>query len=182
MANDFTQLNQGVGGSVMDETGVDYPDDPTRRKRQRVVVTGEGIDDVTQVTNADPNSDAYGLVTRYLPPASPHPGYAVTYYSTTTLVPYDTETTIATYIVPTGKTFYLVGFNGSGEVNGKFFLYIDNVLTLVARSTAADLNVQVRLDIVRPKIDESLTVKVSVRHFLNGIQADFESTILGYTV
>lgn len=64
MADDYTVLNPGVGGDVMDETSVTYGSAPFTRKRPRVVITGEGIDDIVDTTTSTPTGFERGLVTR----------------------------------------------------------------------------------------------------------------------
>lgn len=64
MSDNYTILNPGVGGDVMDETGVTYATSPLVRKRPRVVVTGEGIDDIVDTTSLIPSGSERGLVTK----------------------------------------------------------------------------------------------------------------------
>jgi len=64
MSDDYTILNPGIGGDVMDETAVSYDAAPLVRKRPRVVVTGEGADDVVTTTGTLPNDGDIGLVVR----------------------------------------------------------------------------------------------------------------------
>ena len=64
MSDDYTILNPGVGGDVMDETAVTYGTAPLVRKRPRVVITGEGADDVVATTGTLPNNGDVGLVVR----------------------------------------------------------------------------------------------------------------------
>ena len=64
MADAFTVLNPGVGGDVMDETGVSYGSAPLVRKRPRVVLTGEGVDDIVDTTDDLPTGLERGIVVR----------------------------------------------------------------------------------------------------------------------
>lgn len=64
MSDNYTILNPGVGGDVMDETGVSYATAPLVRKRPRVVITGEGIDDIVDTTDLIPSGTERGLVTK----------------------------------------------------------------------------------------------------------------------
>jgi hypothetical protein len=48
----------------MDETGVSYGSAPLVRKRPRVVLTGEGIDDIVDAKGTLPNNEDIGLVVR----------------------------------------------------------------------------------------------------------------------
>lgn len=53
------------------------------------------------------------------------------------LVPFNTETTILTYVVPVGQTFYILGMNGWGDTNGEFFIKVDGNIVGGDRTTAA---------------------------------------------
>jgi len=53
------------------------------------------------------------------------------------LVPFNTETTILTYVVPVGQTFYILGINGWGDTNGEFFVKVDGNIVGGDRTTAA---------------------------------------------
>lgn len=53
------------------------------------------------------------------------------------LVPFNTETTIISYVVPTGQTFYILGMNGWGDTSGEFFVKIDGNIVGGDRTTAA---------------------------------------------
>lgn len=64
MSDDYTILNPGVGGDVMDETAVTYDTAPLVRKRPRVVITGEGADDVVATTDTLPDNTDRGIVVR----------------------------------------------------------------------------------------------------------------------
>lgn len=64
MTDGFTVLNPGIGGDIMDETEVAYVDVPLVRKRPRVVLTGEGANDIVDTADDLPNSYSRGLVVR----------------------------------------------------------------------------------------------------------------------
>ena len=64
MTDGYTTLNPGIGGDVMDETEVEYGSGPLVRKRPRVVITGEGIDDIVDTTDSIPAGYERGLVVR----------------------------------------------------------------------------------------------------------------------
>lgn len=166
----------------MDEAGVTYPSAPTTRKRPRVVITGEGIDEKAIVKATDCDASDYGLVVRNLPTAIPRPGDPVFQFNEATLVPYNTETTIGSYTVPPGFVFYLVGFIGSGDVNGRFRLYLNGSVVIQGRTTAADLNVQLTTDVVRPVAAAGQIVSLKVIHSENGLTPNFDGTMLGYIV
>lgn len=64
MSDAYTELNPGIGGDIMDETAVTYGVAPLTRKRPRVVITGEGLDDIVDTTNLTPTGLERGLVTK----------------------------------------------------------------------------------------------------------------------
>ncbi|MCA1572426.1 MAG: hypothetical protein LC798_19420 [Chloroflexi bacterium] len=73
MADDYTTLNAGTGGDVMDEEGVTFGAAPTTRKRARVEVAGAAVAEIARVTNAAPTGTAYALVTRPIQPRAATP-------------------------------------------------------------------------------------------------------------
>jgi len=64
MTDTYTVLNPGLGGDIMDETALIYAVEPILRKRPRVVITGEGIDDIVDTTTNAPIGTERGLITR----------------------------------------------------------------------------------------------------------------------
>jgi hypothetical protein len=54
------------------------------------------------------------------------------------LVPYNTETTIVSYTVPVGHTGYVIGFVGSGDTVGEFYVRVDGTKVGYGRSSASD--------------------------------------------
>jgi hypothetical protein len=74
MADTYTVLNLGIGGDVMDESLVTYPDAPTTRKRERIVIAGDSeAQAIADVINESPAADAYALIVRNLPAGSATP-------------------------------------------------------------------------------------------------------------
>lgn len=177
MANDYTILNPGIGGDVMDETLVVYPSAPTNRKRPRIVITGQGIDEVNDVKNANVIGSEYGLVTRPIVPN--YPGTETNTFGEATLVPNNSETTIVAFTAPVAQTFYFVGVHASGNSNAIFKVYVDGVAVLAGRTSVANLNWSQAYSFSPIKVAEGVTISVKVTHFA-GIACDFESTLLGY--
>lgn len=61
------EINEATGtGQALDTTEVTFPDDPTSRHRERINVSGCGVDEIAEVKNVCPETDAFGLVTRDL--------------------------------------------------------------------------------------------------------------------
>jgi hypothetical protein len=183
---DFTILNPGIGGDAMDETGITYTDAPTLRKRPNVVISGLGQTDFVTTPSTPPFGDEVGLINR--PIHSPYPGTPVATLSSVTLVPANTETTIASFLVPSDVTFYFLSFVSSGDVDGLYRLYIfDPVSTnltamLSARSSVAIPTAQVGFPYSVFTATTGQTVFLKVTHFATSIQGNFEGTIVGYTL
>lgn len=62
--------------------------------------------------------------------------YRVNPYSEA-LVPFNVETTVLSYLVPVGQTFYIIGMMGWGDTTGEFFVKIDDTIVGGDRTTAA---------------------------------------------
>lgn len=184
MSNDaFTTLNPGSSGDSMDESGISYGSAPTLRKRPRVVIGGDdAAGSLAGVINTQPVGSEYGLVTRNIPAIAPVAGTPIAQYGNTTLVSSGSETTVASYTVPTGHTFYVCSFVATGNVNARYTLYLNGQATLVGISSVANLNVDLSMRDTRIGIGESLVVNVTASHANSGIQANFDATILGYLI
>lgn len=188
MSNDgYTELNLGSGGSFMDETVVSHPSppvgEPTERQRTRIQVGGCEFEELAEVLNTEPIDTDYGLVVRVAGnSAISLPGLPVSEFGSITSISENTETTVASYIVPVGKIFHAVGFVASGTVNARFNFYIDGVLKMVSRSTAAQQTVDHGFQLVGPTGSGGVTVAIKAIHERPNINADFEATILGYIV
>lgn len=178
MADAYTELNPGVGGDVMDETGVTYPSSPTTRKRPRVVITGEGIDDIVPAPTTPPVGTEPGLVIR--PIHSPYPGTPVGDLGSVSLVTSDTETTITSYIVPVGSVFYFLGFLGQGDVHAVYRIYHASTAKMSGRTSVAVPTVQVSFSYAIFSAEAGETVSLKVTHSSPGILGNFEGTIMGY--
>ena len=178
MADNYTELNPGVGGDIMDETGVTYPTSPTTRKRPRVVITGEGIDDIVPTPGASPGGTEPGLIVR--PIYSPYPGTSIADLGTVSSVASASETTITSYTVSAGNTFYFLGFMGHGDINAVYRIYVESTAKLAGRSSVANPTLQINFPYSVFSVAETETIYLKVEHDASGIQGDFEGTIIGY--
>lgn len=181
MADDFTTLNVGAGGSTMDETGVSYPSAPTTRKRPRIVISGEARNAIATVLNTIPEQDEYGIVVRSIV-GREFPGNPFFKFDQATLTPSNSEITIATYTVPANKQLFVTGFYVSGDVNAKYSFFYTTTRIMVLRTSVAKPSEAGLFNVVRPIASAGETVAVKVIHEVAGIQANFEATILGYLV
>jgi hypothetical protein len=179
MTDDYTILNPGFGGDVMDETLIVYPTSPTNRKRPRVVLTGEGIDDIVPAQTSPTDGTEFGLVTRPVVPS--YPGLEANIFGLVTLVPSNVETTVVSYAVPVSKTFYFIGLNASGNANALYVLYVDGSSTLAGRTSVANLTLSLNYAYSPIKVSAGDTISIKVTHYAN-TSCDFEGTILGYTL
>lgn len=180
MADDYTVLNPGEGGDVMDESLVVYPSAPNNRKRPRIVITGEGIDDIVPAQSTNVNGNEFGLITR--PVISNYPGNEQNTFDYVTLVAASIETTITSYTVPTDETFYFIGFNVSGNSNAIFKLYVAGNVVLASRTSVANLTLSMQYSYSPIKVNEGDTIEIKVTHNRINFECDFEATILGYTL
>lgn len=178
MSNVYTELNVGSGGSNMDETGVAYPDAPLLRRRTRIVLAGGGIDELVDVKNGVLSATEYGLTTRNLPFIASDP---VTEYNLTGSVAYNTETTITSFTVPSGKTFAFTGVVGHGDLPAVYRIYVDGTCKFSLRTVAS--NPSINQIFQNPSFTANATSVVALKatHFFNGTTGEFEATIFGYT-
>lgn len=179
MADDYTILNPGEGGDVMDETKIVYPVSPVNRKRPRVVLSGENLGEIVPAKNTGLTGTEYGVVTK--PVFTGHPGTSITEFDITTLVTTSVETTIVSYTVPVDSIFYFTGFTASGNTNALYRLYVESAVILAGRSTAANLNVERNFAYAPFNVPAGDTISLKVYHE-TGVACDFEGTILGYLI
>ena len=193
----YTELNCGVGGSIMDEFGIDYgdvtplpdscapvpPGTTVLRRRAKVVLAGSDINEISSVKDGNQVGNEYALIIKQVERAYDSP---INYFSSVSGIAADSGsgafTTVASYTVPVGKTFVLHGFNVSGDVNAKYKLTVDNVTYFLTRTSATNLSSLTQFN--RPPLEAgaSSIVKVEVIYYSNiaGISANFEATIMGY--
>ena len=179
MSNQFTELNPGSGGSIMDETGVTYPTAPTVRRRTRIVLAGDGLNELVQVKNTDLNGDEYGLIVRSLPTC---PTNSILSYNQDAAVSDNTETTLTSYTVPAGTTFYFTGVVAQGDLPARFRIYIDSNIQLSYRTVSSNPAFQQTFSLPPFTAAAGSVIYLKVTHFISGVSGDFEGTILGYTI
>lgn len=179
MADDYTILNPGVGGDVMDESLVIYPSAPTNRKRPRVVLTGEGLDDIVASSLTNVTGSECGIVTRPVVPN--YPGAQNNAFDTVSSVPTNTETTVVSYTTGPTETFYFVGLVSSGNTNALYKLYVDGNPCLAGRTSIAGLTLSLSYSFSPIRVDPSTTIEIKVLH-QTSLSCDFEATILGYSL
>ena len=178
--NKFTELNPGEGGSIMDETGIVYSilGEPVDRRRSRIILSGENIDDISQIINTQVTGNEYGLVTRNIIAC---PAGSIVVYDTVSLVAADLLTVVATYTVPSLSTFYFRGFAGTGDLPAIYRIYVDGLPQFVLRTTASSPNANMVFDSSPLKVDGDSIITLEVIHYTTGINGDFEGSILGFT-
>lgn len=177
MSNQFTELNLGSGGSVMDETGVTYGSSPVLRRRSRIILSGEGLNEIVEVKNTDLTGNEYGIVVRSL---STFPSNTVTEFDQNAAVSDNTETTIASYTVGAGATFYFTGVVANGDLPGRFRLYVDSNPVLSFRTVSSAPSIQQSFSMPPFTANTGQVVTLKVIHYISGVTGEFEGTILGY--
>ncbi len=175
----ITELNPGSGGSIMDETGVTYGTAPVLRRRTRLIVAGEGIDDICQVKNTVLDGTEYGLVVRSLPAV---PANSVLEFDTNNAVVDNSETTLVTYTVPASTTFYFTGLVTQGDVPAVFRIYVDSACKLSFRTTSSNPAISQSFSLPPFSAAAASVITLKVTHFISGVTGEFEGTLLGYTV
>jgi hypothetical protein len=173
----YTELNPGIGGDVMDETLVAGYPAPSNRKRPRVVMTGEGIDDIVSAKSDNVSGDEIGLVVR--PVISNYPGNLTNSFSDASGVPTNSETTVVTYTVPASTSFYFIGLVTSGNANALFRLKVNGSTVLAGRTTVSNLSWSLSYSYSPIVALDSDVVTITVIHQA-GVACDFEATIMGY--
>lgn len=189
--NNFTQLNIGEQGSIMDETAVDYGDlapvtnpyplasgSPVYRRRSRIVLAGQGLYDICNVSNVNINGSEYGVAVKPIIRAYDSP---INYFDEVTGVSPNTPTTVVTYTVPSSKIFSFQGFKVSGDLNAKFTLLVDGTDTYTMRTTIANLDGIMYFNTPIFELNAGSYVTIEVIYYNNNvITCDFEGTIIGF--
>jgi hypothetical protein len=178
MSNVYTELNVGSGGSNMDETGITYPDAPVLRRRTRIVLAGSGLNELVEVKNTALSAAEYGLITKNLPFVAAEP---VTQYNLVSSVAYNTETTIATYTVPAGKTLAFTGAIGHGDLPAVYRIYVGATCKFSYRTVSSSPSINQIFENPPFTASAASVVTVKATHFFNGTSGEFEATIFGYT-
>ena len=179
MSNQFTELNPGSGGSIMDETGVAYGSSPVLRRRSRLIIAGEGIDEICQVKNTNLDGTEYGLVVRSLPSC---PQNLVLEYDTDNAITDNSETVLVSYTVPSGTSFYFTGLVCHGDVPAVVRVYIDGNRQMSFRTVSSNPSVAQNFSTPPFIAPTGAVVTIKVTHYISGVTGEFEGTILGYTV
>lgn len=91
-------------------------------------------------------------------------------------VPTATETTLATFTVPTAKYIRIAGVYGEGVVDGIFRIYIDSTKIWQSRNAWTERNVQSAIQ-YDAAASEVVTLKVIHQ---NGVNQTFSGSIWGY--
>lgn len=179
MSNAYTELNPGSGGSIMDETGVTYGAAPVLRRRTRLIIAGEGINEICQVKNTNLDGSEYGLVVRSLPTA---PANSVLEFDTNNAVSDSLETTLVSYTVPGGANFYFSGIVTQGDLPAVYRVYVDSSCKLSFRTTSSNPCLSQSFNLPPFSAVAASVVTLKVTHFISGVTGEFEGSILGYTV
>jgi len=184
----FTELNLGSGGSIMDETKVDFPIGPgpitELRHRARTVIAGEDAEDIASVINDHAEGCEYGITTRNIPYVS----NLIPIFSSITNVIIN-STTLVSYIVPVDSVFNFNGFSVSGDLPAiyqvKYYnLSLTETTLLSVRTNASNLNHNIQFPIPILKLPSGYQIKITCSLLStfggNPPAANYEGTLLGY--
>lgn len=186
-SNAFTTLNQGFGGSIMDETSITYPSSPVDRRRARVNIAGDDVDKLADVRNSQTTGTEYALATRPIPIWFDNLTFD---YGEADIANSDPETTITEYTVPASTNFFLTGISCSAETVGAFRLYINtgasDLQVMQFRNSIANLNVYMSTGVPILKGTTSgatvTTIKIKAENISSSLSSRFEGTLMGFTV
>jgi hypothetical protein len=189
MVTKFTTLNPGSGGSVMDETGIVYssPGEPTDRRRARVVVAGEGSDELASCKNTQNTGTEYGLTTRPIPVWFDDLTFQ---YGSANLTGTDPETSLVEYTIPTGFTFFMTGLNCTSlGINGAYRVYLNTGATdqqvlqfITTASGGYNVVYNSSVPMVRGVATNIIKIKATNLITSSAVSTPFEATLLGFLV
>lgn len=191
--NNFTQLNIGEQGSIMDETAVDYGDlspinnpypltsgTPVYRRRSRIVLAGQGVYEICNVSNTNITGSEYGIAVRPIIRAYSDP---VNEFDSETSVSPNTPTTVVSYNVPASNIFAFQGMKVSGDLPAKFTLKVNTTEYYTLRTTSASLDGMIYFNTPVFEISAGTTLLIEVIYYNNNvITCDFEATIIGFNI
>ena len=90
----------------------------------------------------------------------------------------NTETTVVSYTVPSGKVFKLTGWRANGKAHAVFSLFLNGDKVVEERNSVASPNVGDNLGVgLKAEAAEVITIKVL--HHEMGKTVNFHGTILG---
>ena len=184
----FTELNLGSGGSIMDETKIDFPIGPgpttELRHRARTVLAGENPEDITSVINDHAQGCEYALVTRNIPYVS---NLNPIYGSITNVI--INQTVVVSYVVPSDTIFNFTGFNVSGDLPALFqvksYDLASSPTTIFSiRTNPSNLNHNIQLTVPALRLPAGYQLKI-IGTLLssyggNPPAANYEATLLGF--
>jgi len=189
--NNFTQLNVGEQGSIMDETAIDYGDvspilnpypltsgSPVYRRRSRIVLAGQGLYEICNVSNANLTGSEYGVAVRPIVRTYANP---INEFGDAVGASPNTPTTVVSYTVPSSNVFSFMGCKVSGDLGAKFTVYVDAAEVYTLRTTDANLDGMIYFNTPVFEVSASSVVLIEVLYYNNNaITCDFEGTIIGF--
>ena len=189
--NNFTQLNVGEQGSIMDETAVDYGDlapianpyplvsgTPVYRRRSRIVLAGQNLYEICNVGNTNVTGNEYGLIVK---PINRVYGNPINEFDQVTSVSPESLTTIVSYTVPSSTIFSFQGMKVSGDLPAKYTLLVESVEYYTLRTTSANLDGIIYFNTPVFEVESGDSVFIKVFYYNNNvITSDFEATIIGF--
>jgi hypothetical protein len=91
--------------------------------------------------------------------ASIHPSETAIEHQTASTIPASTISTVLTY-TNSGDLFFITHINGTGTAAGRWLVYINDVLKITKRTTAAEMNLDLPMHFFRLGNTDKIDVKV----------------------
>lgn len=175
----------------MDETAVDYGDlapinnpyplasgAPVYRRRSRIVLAGQGVYEICNVSNTSIVGNEYGVAVRPIIRAYSNP---INEFNAETGVAPSTPTTVVSYTVPSSNVFSFQGMKVSGDLPAKFTLKVNSTEYYTLRTTSATLDGTIYFNTPVFEINTGDVILIEVIYYNNNaITCDFEATIIGF--
>ena len=179
MSSAYTVLNPGFGGSVMDETTVPYSGTVYEdRRRARVILAGDTQDKLVEVKNAQITGNEYAIATREIPTWQQSLNFQ---FGDANISKNNPETTVVSYTVPSGQSYFFTGLNGSAAAVGVFRGYINGNQFIQMRNNITNLNVNMNSTIPVVRATPTQTVEIKAENLSTLSSESFEATMYGFT-
>ncbi len=175
----YTELSPGSGGSKLDESLMTN-DLAVQVRRTRILLSGDvNYNEIVRVVNTQTDGNEYALCVR---PIIESPAGSMVFQDSNAISGNSIEATLADYTVPASNVFYFTGIIGTGDVPGKYNVYLDSTLLFSLRSTSSNPNVSQIFSTPPFQATAAQHIYIKVTNYVTGVTGNFDGTILGYTV
>jgi hypothetical protein len=163
----------------MDETTIPYSGTVYEdRRRARIILAGDTQEKIVQVKNDTATGSEYAIVTREIPTWQQSLNFQ---YGDANISKSNPETTVVSYTVPSGQSYFFTGFNGSASAVGVFRGYINGSQFVQMRNNITNLNVNMNSTIPLVRATPNQTVEIKAENLSTISSESFEATMYGFT-